>query len=82
MIFEMGRGLARLANGDGRAILEARREARLLSALEPFADGFFGDGEGGSGGPERRSFREMMVDQFSSHERGESGISVHVDREV
>jgi hypothetical protein len=82
LCFEVGRGFARLDQGYRGVIFQARREALGLGALEPFADGFLGDGKGLGGGPERRAFREVMVDQFSSHERGESGISVHVGREV
>jgi hypothetical protein len=80
--FELGRGLAWLAPRHGGEIIEARREAGSLGAFEPFADGFFADAESGGGGAERRALSEVMSDQFGSHERGESGISVHVDREV
>lgn len=49
----------------------------LLGALEPFADGLFGDGEGGGGAPQRVSAGLVVANHFSSHERGECGISVH-----
>lgn len=68
--------------GHRGVIFQALREAGLLGAAEPFADGFVGDAKSGGGGPERRAFREVMMDQFGSHERGESGISVHVVRGV
>lgn len=80
--FELGGSFAGLAKRDRRMIFQARREAGLLGALEPFADGFIADAESGSGGTERAANREMMVDQFSSHEGGESGISVHSVRGV
>jgi hypothetical protein len=60
--FEMGRSLAGLAKRDRRMIFQAPREAGLLSAKEPFADGFIGDAKGGSGGTERAANREMMLD--------------------
>lgn len=50
-------------------------------AFEPFADGFFGDAEGGGGGAQGAMELGMVADQFGSHERGESGISVHSVRE-
>ena len=80
--FEVWGSFAWLAPRDRGAIVKAARKARGLGAFEPLADSFIGDGESGGGGAERRAFREMMVDQFDSHERGESGISVHVDHEV
>ena len=59
-----------------------RWEVGTGSALEPLANGFFGDGEGDGGGAQRRAGSEVMMNQFSSHERGECGISVHVVRGV
>jgi hypothetical protein len=82
LIFQERRSLTRLAKGNGGAIVEALREVGLAGAFEPFADGLFRDRESGGGSTERAARGEMLVDQFSSHERGESGISVHVDREV
>ena len=58
------------------------RRAGLLGALEPLADGFFGDAESGCSGAERGAASAVMENQFSSHERCECGISVHVVREV
>ena len=48
--FELWRSFAWLTQGDRGAILQTLRGAGLLSALEPLADGFIGDAEGGSGG--------------------------------
>jgi hypothetical protein len=48
--FELRRSLARLTQRDRGAILQTLRGAGLLGALEPLADGFIGDAEGGSGG--------------------------------
>jgi hypothetical protein len=53
-----------------------------LGALEPLADGFFADTESGGGGAQRGAGGEVMGDHFSSRERGEGGISVHVGRGV
>ena len=75
--FELWRSFAWLVARNGGVIVEARWEACGLGAFEPFADGFFGDAEGGGGSAERGAVSEMMLDQFSSHERSERGISVH-----
>lgn len=80
--FELGAGLARLAPWDRGAIVEALGEAGVLSALEPLADGLFADAESGGGGAQGAAEGGMMEDHFSSHERGQSGISVHVVRGV
>jgi hypothetical protein len=82
LIFEVGRGLARLDQGHRGVVFEPERRAGELGTFEPFADGFIGDGEGGGGGAQRRACREVMGDHFGSHERGEGGISVHVVRGV
>jgi hypothetical protein len=50
LVFELGRSFARLTLRSGGSILQARRRAGLPGALEPLADGFFGDSEGGCGG--------------------------------
>ena len=81
MIFELGRGLARLAPRDGGTIIQPLRAAGLSGTFEPLADGFFGDAESGGGGPERSASGAVLVNQFGSHERGECGISVHSDPE-
>lgn len=49
--FEFGGSLARLVMRSGGTILEAMGETRGLGALEPFADGFFGDAEGSGRSP-------------------------------
>ena len=82
LVFEFLGSFARLAKGHRGAVLQALRESGLLSALEPFADGFIGDAEGLGGSAERGAAGEMVLNQFSSHERGECGISVHSVREV
>jgi len=41
LVFELGRRLAGLAQGDGGTILQTQRRAGELGTLEPFADGFF-----------------------------------------
>ena len=76
--FELRRSLARLAKRSGGAIIEALRSAGELGTFEPLAHGLFADAEGGGGGAQRRSTSEVMTNQFSSHERSECGISVHV----
>jgi len=81
LVFELGRRLARLTSRDGGAVLQTLRGARELGALEPLADGFIGDGEGGGGGAQRGATSEVVVNHFGSHERGECGISVHSDPE-
>src|SRR5215471_4415611 len=75
--FEVRRGFARLVSRHRGAILQTLRRAGLASAPEPFADGFFGDGESGGGSAERVAAGEMGANHFNSHERGECGISVH-----
>jgi len=77
----MGRSLARLAPGHRGTILQTLRGAGELGALEPFADGFFGDAEGGGRAAQRAAIGQVGENHFSSHERGECGISVHSDRE-
>jgi len=77
LIFELGRRLARLAQGNGGTILQPQRSAGELGTFEPLADGFFGDAESGGRGAERVASGEVMMNQFGSHERSECGISVH-----
>jgi hypothetical protein len=79
--FEVWGSLAWLVPRDRGAIVKAPRKARSLGAFEPLADGFIGDGESGGGGAEGGAASEVMVNQIGSHERGECGISVHVDHE-
>jgi hypothetical protein len=78
--FESGSRLAGLMMRDGGMIGEAGRKACFLSALQPSADGLLADGESGGCGAARQVLRGESSDHFSSHERGESGISVHVVR--
>ena len=66
-----------MAPRDGGAIVETPREVGLAGAIEPFADGLFGDGEGRGASAEGGASGEVMGDHFGSHERGECGISVH-----
>ena len=63
-------------------IVQTLRGTGLLRAHEPLADGFFTDAESGGSGAERGAAGVVMENQFSSHERSECGISVHVVREV
>ena len=79
--FELRRRLAWLTVWSGGAILEALREAGGLGTFEPFADGFFADAESGGSGAERGAVGQMRVNQFSSREWSEYGISVHSVRE-
>ena len=81
LIFQMGRSFARLPERLGGMIFQARWEVGGGSASEPLADGFLGDGEGGGGGAQRVTCGLVELHQFSSHERGEFGISVHVVHE-
>jgi hypothetical protein len=80
--FKSGWSLARLAPWHRGAIVEALGEAGMLSAPEPLADSFLADAERGGGGAQRAVEGDMKEDHFSSHERGQCGISVHVDRGV
>jgi hypothetical protein len=76
--FEVGRGFAWLAQRRGGTILQTLRGLEVLGALEPFADGFIRDAEGGGGGAERSATGAVLLHQFGSRERSECGISVHV----
>jgi hypothetical protein len=82
LVFESWWGFARLAQWDGGTIVERQSGAGELGAFEPLANSFFTDGEGGGWSAQRAALREMLLDHFSSHERGECGISVHVESEV
>jgi hypothetical protein len=77
---EVRRSFARLAQRGRRTVLESLRKASILGALEPFADGFIGDAEGSGTSAQRAAMSQVVLDQFGSHERRESGISVHVVR--
>jgi hypothetical protein len=76
--FELGWGFARLAQRHGGTVFQAVWGLELLGALEPFADGFLGDPEGGGGRPQRGTTGAVMLNQFGSPEWCECGISVHV----
>ena len=80
--FQQRAGLARLAVRSRGAVRKARREAAFLGAPEPAADGFFRDAESSSSGAQRQGFGRQRSDHFGSHERGESGVSVHNVRGV
>ena len=78
LIFQGGGGLPRLPLGHRGMILQAGWEVGGFSAREPLADGFIGDGEGGGCGAQRVACGLVELNQFSSHQWGEFGISVHV----
>ena len=82
MVFELWRSLAWLTPRDGGEVLQPQRGAGELGTFEPLADGFIGDGERGGGEAQGVATSEVMANHFSSHERGECGISVHIVREV
>jgi len=77
---EPGVGLARLAPRDAGAIVEAGGEVGLDGALQPAAQSTIGDVKSGGNGASREVLRNELSDHFGSHERSESGISVHVVR--
>lgn len=62
--------------------MELGGEAGISSALEPTAESLFADVIRGGDGPLRELMRSKIGDHFGSHERGQSGISVHVVRVV
>jgi len=76
--FELGWSFAWLAQRPRGTIIQTLGGTGLLGALEPLADGFFTDAESCGSGAERGAASTMMLNQFSSHERSEYGISVHV----
>jgi hypothetical protein len=78
--FEPGAGLAWLKQRDRGTVLELRGKAVFLGALEPSPDGSFTDMVGDGDGAPREVMRGEMNDHFGSHQRSESGISVHVVR--
>lgn len=79
---QFGFGSARLTMRNRRLVVELRGKARLASALEPPAQSPFADVISSSDGALREVMRSEMGDHFGSHDRGESGISVHVVRVV
>ena len=76
--FELGWSFAWLAQRPRGTIIQTLGGTGLLGALEPLADGFLGDTEGGGGRPQRGPTSAVILNQFGSRERGECGISVHV----
>jgi hypothetical protein len=78
--FELATGFARLMVRDRRAILQARRKAGLPGTSEPAADGSVADGVSESDGSAGEFLRGEKKSNFGSHQRGQSGISVHVVR--
>jgi len=81
LLFELGRSFAWLLAWDRREILQTSWEVGGVSAFEPLANGFVGDGESGGGATQRVTSGLVELHQFSSHEGSEFGISVHVVRE-
>jgi len=80
LIFQVSGSLARLMAWDGGMIFQASWEVSNFSTSEPFADGLFTDAERVGGGAQGRATREVMLNQFGSHDASEYGISVHVVR--
>ncbi len=78
--FELAAGFARLMVRDRRAILQARRKAGLPGPSEPAADGSVADGVSECDGAAGEFLRGEKKSNFGSHQRGKSGISVHVVR--
>ena len=78
--FELWADFAGLTERDRGVVFEAGREAGLLSALKPAADGFFADGVKHGRGAPRKTEGDEFGGHLSSHERSQSGISVHVVR--
>lgn len=80
--FELGAGLAGLAERNRGAIFEAQREASCLGARQPAPDGLFANPEGE--GRVAQGEAELMVIErhLGSRQRGKFGISVHVVRAV
>ncbi len=78
--FELGAGLTRLVMRDRRAIRQASGKAAFFGAPEPAAHGAIRDAVSKSSGAQRHGFGRKKSGHFGSHQRGESGISVHVVR--
>jgi hypothetical protein len=77
---EPGVSLAGLTPRDTREVVETGREVGLDGALQPAAQRTIGDVKSGGDGASREVLRNELSDHFGSHERSESGISVHVVR--
>ena len=80
--FQQRTGLAGLMFWGAGTILHSRGEPFVLCAAQPFADSLFRDAESSSSGAQRQGFGRQRSDHFGSHERGESGVSVHNVRGV
>jgi hypothetical protein len=78
--FKFWGGPARLTPRSGAMIGKTGRKAIALSSPEPSTDGLLRDMEKRSSGAEGKTFGSELLDHFGSHDRGEFGISVHVDR--
>jgi hypothetical protein len=78
--FELATGFARLLVRDRRAILQAGRKAGLPGPSEPAADGSVADGVSECDAAAGEFLRGEKKSNFGSHQRGQSGISVHVVR--
>jgi hypothetical protein len=78
--FELWAGFARLATRDRGMVFETVRKTGLLGALEPAADGLLAHGVSRSSGAKRETVGREMGGHLGSHQRGKSGISVHVVR--
>ena len=78
--FELATGFARLMVRDRRAILQARRKAGLPGPGEPAANGSLADGVSECDAAAGEFLRGQKKSNFGSHQRGQSGISVHVVR--
>jgi hypothetical protein len=75
-----GSGLAGLADGSAGTVLAPWLEAFLFGASEPFAHRLFADRVSGGGLTEREVLSQELGDHPGAHERGESGVSVHIVR--
>src|SRR5215210_1496246 len=74
-------GLARLAARPGRAIRQMRWKPRLSGSLQPTANRLFAHRKNSSGSAKGAMFSGELANHFGSHQRGQSGISVHSVRE-
>lgn len=80
MGFELGAGFAGLAQWDRGTILELGRDAGLARAPWPTAGRSFANVVRRSNGAQGEVVGSKMSDHFCSHQRHESGTSVHVVR--
>lgn len=80
--FELGAGLAGLAERNRGVIFEAPREAGCLRARQPAPDSLFANPEDEGGVAQREAELLVIERHLGSRQRGEFGISVHVVRAV